>query len=58
MKSPIFNDEYFNGNFGLGLPLIKKMFDYYGWKISEEGQDGKGAKFVIVMPKIQQFIKI
>jgi signal transduction histidine kinase len=55
VKSHIFTDEYFNGNFGLGLPLIKKMVYYYGWKISEEGQEGKGAKFVILTQKSNNY---
>jgi PAS domain S-box-containing protein len=35
---------------GLGLYLIKKMMDVYGWTITEEGEPGKGAKFVIRVP--------
>jgi PAS domain S-box-containing protein len=35
---------------GLGLYLIKKMMDVYGWTITEEGEPGKGAKFVITIP--------
>ncbi|MEM2099011.1 MAG: HAMP domain-containing sensor histidine kinase [Candidatus Bathyarchaeia archaeon] len=37
---------------GLGLFLIKKMIEIYGWKIHETGEAGKGAKFVITIPKI------
>ena len=36
---------------GLGLFLIKKMIEVYGWTITEEGELGKGAKFVITIPK-------
>jgi PAS domain-containing protein len=35
---------------GLGLYLIKKMMDVYGWTITEKGESGKGAKFVISIP--------
>jgi signal transduction histidine kinase len=35
---------------GLGLYLIKKMMEVYGWTITEEGKPGKGAKFVIRVP--------
>jgi len=36
---------------GYGLPLIKSMMELYGWTINEEGEPGKGAKFVITIPK-------
>jgi PAS domain S-box-containing protein len=39
------------GSTGYGLYLIKKMIDVYGWKIEESGQAGKGAKFVMTIPK-------
>jgi hypothetical protein len=26
------------------------MLDVYGWTITEEGEPGKGAKFIIKMP--------
>jgi len=35
---------------GLGLFLIKKMVEAYGWTITEEGELGKGAKFAITIP--------
>jgi PAS domain S-box-containing protein len=42
------------GSTGFGLFLIKKMLDVYGWSISEEGEPGKGVKFIILIPKINQ----
>jgi signal transduction histidine kinase len=39
------------GSTGYGLYLIKKMIDVYGWEIEENGEAGKGAKFVITIPK-------
>ncbi len=36
---------------GLGLFFIKRMLDVYGWQIQETGEPGKGAKFVIHIPK-------
>jgi signal transduction histidine kinase len=38
------------GSTGFGLFLIKTMMDVYGWKITEEGEPGKGAKFIIRLP--------
>jgi signal transduction histidine kinase len=38
------------GSTGFGLFLTKRMIDVYGWTITEEGEEGKGAKFVISIP--------
>jgi signal transduction histidine kinase len=37
---------------GFGLFLTQKIIDVYGWTINEEGEPGKGAKFVITIPKV------
>jgi signal transduction histidine kinase len=42
------------GSTGFGLFLIKKMMDVYGWAIQETGEAGKGAKFVITIPRVNQ----
>ena len=39
---------------GLGLFLIKKMVEAYGWTITEDGKPGMGAKFTIFIPKINR----
>jgi PAS domain S-box-containing protein len=39
------------GSTGFGLFLIRKMMDIYSWQIQETGEPGKGAKFVITIPK-------
>ena len=39
------------GSTGLGLFFIKKMMDVYGWTIIEEGEPGKGAKFIVIIPQ-------
>lgn len=36
---------------GLGLHLVRKIVEVYGWVITEQGEEGKGAKFVISIPK-------
>jgi signal transduction histidine kinase len=38
---------------GLGLPLTKKIVEFYGWTITEQGTPGNGAKFVITIPTKQ-----
>ena len=39
------------GSTGFGLFLSKKIIDFYGWSIAEIGKSGKGAKFIIQIPK-------
>lgn len=50
-KPKLFREGFSTGkSTGLGLFLIKKMVETYGWTISEEGEPSKGAKFVITAP--------
>ncbi len=51
-KSKLFSEGYSTGgSTGFGLFLIRKMMDIYGWSIQETGEPGKGARFVITVPK-------
>jgi PAS domain S-box-containing protein len=51
-KSKIFVEGFTTGNgSGLGLMLAKKMVEAYGWTITENGEEGKGARFVITIPQ-------
>lgn len=43
-KKIIFNG-YTTGGTGLGLRLVTKMIEAYGWAIEENGEPGKGARF-------------
>ncbi len=50
-KSRLFTEGFSTGgSTGFGLFLIKKMIDVYGWSIVEEGEQGKGTKFIITIP--------
>jgi PAS domain S-box-containing protein len=50
-KQKIFDQGFTTGKgSGLGLHLIKKMIEVYGWTIEENGEPGKGAKFTITIP--------
>lgn len=49
-KVRLFEKGYGKGT-GLGLFLIKRCCDLYGWNIIENGEHGKGARFVIEIPK-------
>ena len=52
-KPRLFHEGFTTGkSTGLGLFFIKKMVEVYGWTITEEGEPGKGAKFVINIPKL------
>jgi PAS domain S-box-containing protein len=51
-KPKIFNEGFTTGKgSGYGLYLIKKMMEVYGWIIEETGEPGKGARFVMTIPK-------
>jgi PAS domain S-box-containing protein len=43
-----------SGTSGYGLFLIRKMMEVYGWTIEENGVSGKGAKFIITIPRTSQ----
>jgi signal transduction histidine kinase len=50
-RSKLFKEGFSTGgSTGYGLFLIKKMVDGYGWTIAEEGEPGKGVKFVVRIP--------
>jgi signal transduction histidine kinase len=52
-KPKLFLEGFTTGkSTGLGLFLTKKMVEVYGWSITEKGEPGKGAKFVITIPKV------
>jgi signal transduction histidine kinase len=54
-KPKLFHEGFTTGkSTGLGLFLIKKMIEVYGWTITETGEPGKGAKFVLTIPRINQ----
>ncbi|WNZ28409.1 MAG: PAS domain S-box protein [Candidatus Bathyarchaeota archaeon] len=55
-KNKIFNEGYGKGT-GYGLYLIKKTCESYGWAIEETGVWGKGAKFCISIPEINEYGK-
>lgn len=51
-KQQLFKEGFSTGgSTGFGLFLIKKMIDVYGWAIGETGEYGKGARFVMTIPK-------
>jgi PAS domain S-box-containing protein len=49
-KEKIFREGYGKGT-GYGLYLIRKICEVYGWTIRETGEQGKGAKFTMTIPK-------
>ena len=58
IKPSLFKEGFSTGgSTGFGLFLTKKMIDVYGWAIKENGEPGKGAKFVISIPKEKSFQK-
>lgn len=55
-KAKIFGG-FTTGGTGLGLKLIERIVDAYGWTIAEEGIPGRGVKFVITIPKSKNSLK-
>ena len=54
-KPKLFHEGFTTGkSTGLGLFLIKKMVEVYGWIIAEEGDPGKGAKFILTIPMLDK----
>jgi PAS domain S-box-containing protein len=54
-KTKLFTEGYSTGgSTGYGLYLIKKMVEVYGWTIKETGEPGKGALFVVTIPKMNE----
>jgi signal transduction histidine kinase len=52
-KSKLFNEGFTTGKgSGYGLYLVKRMMEVYGWAIEENGEPGKGARFVMTIPKM------
>ena len=49
-KEKIFKEGYGKGT-GYGLYLLRKMCEVYDWTIRETGKQGKGARFIISIPK-------
>lgn len=55
IKIQIFKDGFSTSNgSGYGLFIIQKIADVYGWTIIENGEPGKGARFVITIPLTAQ----
>jgi len=50
-KEKVFGQGYGEGS-GLGLYLIKKMCEVYGWTINETGKQGEGVRFIMTVPKV------
>jgi PAS domain S-box-containing protein len=52
-KKHLFEKGFGKGT-GLGLYLIKKATDVYGWNIEENGMKRHGARFVMTIPKTSE----
>jgi PAS domain S-box-containing protein len=52
-KTKLFTEGFTTGKgSGYGLYLIKRMMEVYGWTIEENGELGKGARFVMTIPRM------
>ena len=50
-KEKIFEQGYGKGS-GIGLYLLMKMCEVYGWTIKETGKLDKGVRFIMTLPKV------
>jgi PAS domain S-box-containing protein len=50
MKPKLFTRGFGKGT-GLGLFLINRTVEFYGWQVQEAGVEGKGALFVFTIPQ-------
>jgi signal transduction histidine kinase len=58
MRSNLFKEGFTSGKgSGYGLFMIKRICEVYGWTKQETGMPGKGAKFTIIFPRINQYGK-
>jgi signal transduction histidine kinase len=56
-KPELFSRGYGKGT-GYGLYLAKEIMKAYGWTIKEAGKPGRGARFIITIPKTNRNGKI
>lgn len=52
---PLLFERFFRGTthvegLGIGLPIVKRICNHYGWQINVESQPGKGTTFRITFP--------
>jgi PAS domain S-box-containing protein len=53
MRSNLFKEGFTSGKgTGYGLFMIKRICEVYGWTIRETGNQGKGAQFTMLIPRI------
>ncbi len=50
VKSSLFQKGAGKGT-GLGLYLIQRICDVYGWKVQEKGELGRGVLFILTIPE-------
>lgn len=53
---PLLYERFFRGStqgegLGIGLPIVKRICNHYGWEIDVESKPGEGAKFQITFPE-------
>jgi signal transduction histidine kinase len=49
-RENLFKEGHGKGT-GYGLYLIHRIMEFYGWKIQEEGEYGKGVRFAMIIPE-------
>jgi signal transduction histidine kinase len=44
-------NEFSSASSEFGFLFVKSIIKFYGWSIAEEGEEGKGSKFIITIPE-------
>lgn len=48
---PFFRDQRQRGGFGVGLTIVKRMSDRFGWQLEIESELGKGTSVTVTFPE-------
>jgi len=53
---PLLYERFFRGStqgegLGIGLPIVKRICNHYGWRIEVKSKPGIGSTFLIIFPK-------
>jgi signal transduction histidine kinase len=51
---PFFRDQRQRGGFGVGLTIVKRMSDRFGWTVNIESELGKGTRVTLNFPEGRQ----
>ena len=51
---PFFRDQRQSGGFGVGMTIVKRMSDRFGWTVDVASELGKGTRVTLNFPEARQ----